>query len=389
MKNISILGSTGSIGVNAVDVIRNNPERFKIVALSACKNVELLRQQIETFKPKVVSVIDEEHARKLKKIVNASVGAEILFGEDGYHEVASIREADTVISAMVGSAGLLPTLEAIEAGKDIALANKEVMVMAGKIIVDKAYDKGVRILPVDSEHSAIFQCIDGHSRKDIRRIILTASGGPFFHLSKEKLEDVKPVDALKHPNWQMGRKITIDSASMMNKGLEVIEASWLFSMPVDRIEVHIHPQSIVHSLVEYIDGSIIAQLGVPDMRIPIAYALSYPERIPRPEPFLDLLTVGAFEFFRPDMEKFPTLRLAYEAGKAGGTMPAVLNAANEVAVGAFLDETIKFTDISKIIEEVIAIHKPKDFSTLGEIFKADLWARDNAKKIIERTNILS
>lgn len=389
MKNISILGSTGSIGVNAIDVIWNNPDRFKIVALSACTNVELLRQQIERFKPMVVSVIDEIHAKELKKIMNPSIRTEILFGEDGYREVASIQEADMVISAMVGSAGLLPTLEAIEAGKDIALANKEVMVMAGKIVVEKACEKGVRILPIDSEHSAIFQCIDGHNRKDIRRIILTASGGPFFHLSKEKLADVKPANALKHPNWQMGRKITIDSASMMNKGLEVIEASWLFSMPIDSIEVHIHPQSIVHSMVEYVDGSVIAQLGVPDMRIPITYALSFPERLPRSEPFLDLLTVGIFEFFRPDVEKFPSLRLAYKAGKVGGTMPAVLNAANEVAVEAFLEEIVKFTDISKIIEEVIARHQPKEFSTLGEIFEADLWARDSAKKIIERINILS
>ena len=389
MKNISILGSTGSIGVNAIDVIWNNPDRFKIVALSACTNVELLRQQIERFKPMVVSVIDERHAKELKKIMNPSIRTEILFGKEGYREVATVQEADMVISAMVGSAGLLPTLEAIEAGKDIALANKEVMVMAGKIVVEKACEKGVRILPVDSEHSAIFQCIDGHSRKDIRRIILTASGGPFFHLSKEKLADVKPASALKHPNWRMGRKITIDSASMMNKGLEVIEASWLFSIPIDNIEVHIHPQSIVHSMVEYVDGSVIAQLGVPDMRIPIAYALSFPERLPRSEPFLDLLTAGIIEFFRPDFEKFPSLKLAYEAGKVGGTMPAILNAANEVAVEAFLEEIVKFTDISKIIEGVIARHQPKEFFTLEEIFEADLWARGSAKKIIERINILS
>ena len=389
MKNISILGSTGSIGVNAIDVIWNNPDRFKIVALSACTNVELLRQQIERFKPMVVSVIDERHAKELKKIMNPSIRTEILFGKEGYREVATVQEANMVISAMVGSAGLLPTLEAIEAGKDIALANKEVMVMAGKIVVEKACEKGVRILPVDSEHSAIFQCIDGHSRKDIRRIILTASGGPFFHLSKEKLADVKPASALKHPNWRMGRKITIDSASMMNKGLEVIEASWLFSIPIDNIEVHIHPQSIVHSMVEYVDGSVIAQLGVPDMRIPIAYALSFPERLPRSEPFLDLLTAGIIEFFRPDFEKFPSLKLAYEAGKVGGTMPAVLNAANEVAVEAFLEEIVKFTDISKIIEGVIARHQPKEFFTLEEIFEADLWARGSAKKIIERINILS
>jgi len=387
MKNISILGSTGSIGVNALDVIWNNPDRFKIVALSARKNIELLRQQIERFRPRVVSVIDEKHAKELKKIANPSNRTEILFGEEGYREVASMQEADMVISAMVGSAGLLPTIDAIEAGKDIALANKEVMVMAGKIVVEKACEKGVKILPVDSEHSAIFQCISGNSRKDIRRIILTASGGPFFHLSKEKLAEVKPVQALKHPNWQMGRKITIDSASLMNKGLEVIEASWLFSMAIDSIEVHIHPQSIVHSMVEYVDGSVMAQLGVPDMRIPIAYALSFPERLPRREPSLDLLKVGIFEFFRPDIEKFPSLRLAYEAGKAGGTMPAVLNAANEVAVDAFLEEIIRFTDISKIIEGVISCHQPKEFPTLAEIFEADLWARRNAKKIIERMNI--
>ena len=339
MKNISILGSTGSIGVNALDVIWNNPDRFRVVALAAYKNVSLLAEQIERFKPKVVSVIDEKHAKKLKNIIKPSRGTEILHGAGGYRDVACIREADMVVSAMVGSAGLIPTMEAIEAGKDIALANKEVMVMAGSLVVERAREKGVKILPIDSEHSAIFQCITGHSGSDIRRIILTASGGPFFHLSKEKLADVKPADALKHPSWQMGRKITVDSASMMNKGLEVIEARWFFSVDIDRIEVHIHPQSIIHSMVEYCDGSVIAQLSVPDMRIPIAYALSFPDRLARPEPFLDLLKVGVFEFFRPDMEKFPSLRLAYEAGKAGGTMPAVLNAANEVAVQAFLENS--------------------------------------------------
>jgi 1-deoxy-D-xylulose-5-phosphate reductoisomerase len=254
MKNISILGSTGSIGVNALDVIGNNPDRFKIVALSAGTNVKLLGRQIDKFSPEVVSVIDEEHARELKKIVNHSLGTDILFGPEGYREVASVKKADMVISAMVGSAGLLPTIEAIEAGKDIALANKEVMVMAGALVIEKARNKDVKILPVDSEHSAIFQCIAGHRGQDIKRIILTASGGPFLHLSKEELKEVKPVQALKHPSWQMGQKITIDSASMMNKGLEVIEARWLFSVDINNIEIHVHPQSIVHSMVEFVDG---------------------------------------------------------------------------------------------------------------------------------------
>jgi 1-deoxy-D-xylulose-5-phosphate reductoisomerase len=387
MKNISILGSTGSIGLNALDVIGNNQEHFKIVALSACTNVGLLREQIEKFRPKIVSVINEKHAHELRKIVNPSIKTEILFGETGYCEVATVKEADMVISAMVGSAGLLPTIEAISAGKDIALANKEVMVMAGSLVVEKAREKNINIVPVDSEHSAIFQCIVGHRKMDIRRIILTASGGPFLHFSKEELTDVKPVQALKHPNWQMGRKITIDSASMMNKGLEIIEAMWLFSMNIDSIEVHIHPQSIVHSMVEYVDGSVLAQLSVPDMRIPIAYALSFPERLPRKESSVDFLKIGRLEFFRPDIERFPSLRLAYEAGKAGGTMPAVLNAANEVAVEAFLKESIRFIDISSVIEDVLSRHRIKESPTIGEIIDADLWARDCAKIIVERMRV--
>ena len=389
MKNISILGSTGSIGVNVLDVIWNNPDRFRVVALAAHKNVGLLAEQIEKFKPKVVSVIDEKHAAKLKNIIKSARGTEIVHGARGYRDVACIEEADMVVSAMVGSAGLIPTMEAIEAGKDIALANKEVMVMAGSLVVERARKKGVKILPIDSEHSAIFQCIAGHRGSDIRRIILTASGGPFFHLSKEELADVKPADALKHPSWQMGQKVTVDSASMMNKGLEVIEARWFFSVDIDRIEVHIHPQSVIHSMVEYCDGSVIAQLSVPDMRIPIAYALSFPERLARPGPFLDLLKVGVFEFFRPDMEKFPNLRLAYEAGKAGGTMPAVLNAANEAAVEAFLENSLRFTDIGDVVKEVLSCHLGKEHPGLGEIMEADLWARDIAKKIIERIRALS
>jgi 1-deoxy-D-xylulose-5-phosphate reductoisomerase len=389
MKNIAILGSTGSIGVNALDVISNNPDRFKVVGLTAYKNVSLLAEQIERFKPKVVSVIDEKHAKKLKNIIKPARGTEIVHGADGYRDVACISEASMVVSAMVGSAGLIPTMEAIEAGKDIALANKEIMVMAGSLVVERAREKGVKILPVDSEHSAIFQCITGHTGSDIRRIILTASGGPFLHLSKEKLADVKPEDALKHPSWQMGRKITVDSASMMNKGLEVIEARWFFSVDIDRIEVQIHPQSIIHSMVEYCDGSVIAQLSMPDMRIPIAYALSFPDRLARIEPFLDLLKVRVFEFFRPDMEKFPCLRLAYEAGKAGGTMPAVLNAANEVAVQAFLGNALRFADIANVVKEALSCHQRKEHPDLGEIMEADLWARNIAKRTIERIRVPS
>ena len=389
IKNISILGSTGSIGVNSLDVIADNPDRFKVVGLTAYKNVSLLAEQIERFRPKLVSVLNEEYARELKSIIKSASGTEIVHGTGGYRDVACLSEADMVVSAMVGSAGLMPTLEAIEAGKDIALANKEVMVMAGSLVVERARAKGVKILPVDSEHSAIFQCIKGHTGSDIKRIILTASGGPFLHLSKEELADVKPADALKHPSWQMGRKITVDSASMMNKGLEVIEARWFFSVEVDRIEVHIHPQSVIHSMVEYCDGSVIAQLSVPDMRIAIAYALSFPDRLPRIEPFLDLFKVCAFEFFRPDMEKFPSLRLAYEAGKAGGTMPSVLNAANEEAVQAFLENYLRFADIANVVEEVLSAHQRKEHPDLGEIIDADLWARDTARKTIERIRVQS
>jgi 1-deoxy-D-xylulose-5-phosphate reductoisomerase len=389
MKNISILGSTGSIGVSALDVIGNSPDRFNVVALSACTNIGLLTQQIDKFRPQVASVIDEVHARELKKKINPSVGVKILFGEDGYREVASIKHAHMVISSMVGSAGLIPTIEAIEAGKDIALANKEVLVMAGPLVVNKAREKNVKILPVDSEHNAIFQCITGQKAGYIKKIILTASGGPFLHLSKDELAGVKPADALKHPCWKMGRKITIDSATMMNKGLEIIEARWLFHVDMENIDVLIHPQSVVHSMVEFIDGTIMAQLSIPDMRIPIAYALSFPERIINRGPSLDLLKVGAFEFLPPDMEKFPNLILAVNAGKTGGTMPAAMNAANEVAVDAFLKGKIRFTDISKLIGAVLSCHQVEEASTLGKIIEADRWARNCTEKFIERINIVS
>ena len=387
MKNISILGSTGSIGVSTLDVIVKNPSRFRVLALSAGKNLKLLKDQIDLFKPKAVSVLDEYYADQLVDMLGDSPGTKILWGDDGYREVASFKEADMVVSAIVGAAGLLPTVEAINAGKDVALANKETMVMAGSLVVEKAKTMGVNILPVDSEHGAIFQCLQGHNREDVRKIILTASGGPFFHLSAEKLKDVTLGDALKHPNWEMGQKITIDSASMMNKGLEVIEAKWFFDVDVDKVDVLIHPQSIVHSMVEYNDGSVIAQLGVPDMKAPIAYALSYPERLSDVISTLDLCEVGRLEFFPPDFDKFKNLKLAYLAMRKGGTMPAVLNAANEVAVEAFVEGAICFIDMPDVVEETINSHKPVEPLSISDVLEADRWGRHKAKEIVERINI--
>jgi len=387
MKNISILGSTGSIGVSTLDVIVKNPSRFRVLALSAGKNLKLLKDQIDLFGPKAVSVLDEYCADQLVDMLGDSPGTKVLWGDDGYREIASFKEADMVVSAIVGAAGLLPTVEAINAGKDVALANKETMVMAGSLVVEKAKTMGVNILPVDSEHGAIFQCLQGQNREDVRKIILTASGGPFFHLSREKLKEVTLADALKHPNWEMGQKITIDSASMMNKGLEVIEAKWFFDVDVDKVDVLIHPQSIVHSMVEYNDGSVIAQLGVPDMKAPIAYALSYPERLSDVISTLDLCEVGRLEFFPPDFDKFKNLKLAYLAMRKGGTMPAVLNAANEVAVEAFVAGTIGFIDMPDVFEETIGSHKPIEPLSISDVLEADRWGRHKAKEIVERINI--
>ncbi len=384
MKNISLLGSTGSIGTGTLDVIEKNSERFKVIALSAGRNVGLLKRQIERFKPRVAAVIDRDHADKLKDELGNSSGTEILSGMDGYREIASLDSVDMVVSAIVGAAGLLPTIAAVEAGKDVALANKETMVMAGSIVVEKAASRGVRILPVDSEHSAIFQCLAGHNRSDVKRIILTASGGPFRETPKEKLRGVTLEDALRHPNWEMGKKITIDSATMMNKALEIIEARWLFNLEVSRIDVLIHPQSIVHSMVEYKDGSVMAQLGIPDMRVPISYALSYPERLRMDETFLDLRKEGKLEFYSPDFDKFPALRLAYEAAEKGGSMPAVLNASNEVAVDAFIGGKIGFLDIAGVVEETMNLHKPVEEKSIPAIIEADRWGRDMAEKIIGR-----
>ena len=382
MKKIALLGSTGSIGTSTLEVVAAHSTEFAVSALACGRNIGLLKEQIERFSPRVAAVIDDEHAIELKKMLGNS-RTSILSGSEGYREAASIQDARIVVSAMVGAAGLIPTLDAIDAGKDVALANKETLVMAGGIVLGRAAEKGVRVIPVDSEHSAIFQCMQGNDPLSVRRIILTASGGPFLYSSREEIDVAGPALALKHPKWNMGRKISIDSATMMNKGLEVIEASWLFGLPVNRIDVVIHPQSIVHSMVEYIDGSIIAQMGNPDMRMPIAYALSFPRRLASVEPGLDLLQAGSLTFLKPDFERFPALGLSFHAAKSGGTMPAVLNAANEIAVAAFLEEKIGFYDISRVVETVIARHAMIKEPQIAEILEADGWARKEALHVIE------
>jgi 1-deoxy-D-xylulose-5-phosphate reductoisomerase len=383
MKRISLLGSTGSIGVSTLDVVGAHPDEFTVTALAAGRNITLMKQQIERFRPRLAAMIDEGHAGELRRLLGPASRTDVLSGPEGYREVAASADADMVVSAMVGAAGLLPTLDAIEAGKDIALANKETLVMAGHIVLRRASERGVKIIPVDSEHSAIFQCLLGHRGEDVRRIILTASGGPFLHASDEELAKVTTAQALRHPNWAMGNKITIDSATMMNKGLELIEAGWLFGLPVSAIDVLIHPQSIVHSMVEYRDGSVIAQMGIPDMRLPIAYALSYPNRLSRNEETLDLRKVGKLTFLHADPARFPALRLAYEASKAGGTMPAVLNGANETAVTAFIAEHIRFDRIVSVVQEVLSHHSRQADPGIDEILAADRWAREEAANIIK------
>jgi 1-deoxy-D-xylulose-5-phosphate reductoisomerase len=377
MKKIVILGSTGSIGTQALDIVARHPDRFQVIGLAAGNNVELLKDQIERFRPKRVSIGRKEEAARLREFLSREK-VEVLWGEQGNCEIASDPEADLVISAIVGAAGLKPTMAAIEAGRPVALANKESLVIAGELMTRKAHEKKVPLIPIDSEHSAIFQALAGNRREDIRRIILTASGGPFLQRSRDDLSRVTVEEALHHPNWKMGSKITIDSATLMNKGLEVIEAAWFFNLPPEKVAVHIHPQSIVHSMVEYIDGSVIAQLGVPDMRCAISYAMAYPERVESGVKSLDLTEVGPLQFHRPDFEKFPALRLAYEAAKAGRTMPAVLNAANEVAVARFLNREIPFTRIPEIVERTMQKHEAVPLKGLEDIFQADLWARREA-----------
>ncbi len=382
MKRISVLGSTGSIGRNTLKIAEKFPDRFTIVSLAAKTNVELLATQIRSFSPVLAAVVDKEHAEKLKRLLPKNSRVEILYGPEGCAEAAAIQEADTVVTAVVGAAGLMPTLKAIEAGKNIALANKETLVMAGELVMKKAEEAGVAILPVDSEHSAIFQCLSGQRKEDFHTILLTASGGPFFNLPKSEFDRVTLEDALNHPTWQMGPKITIDSATLMNKGLELIEAKWLFDVSPDRIRVVVHPQSIVHSMVAYKDGSIIAQMSIPDMRGAIAYALSYPERLNIGLSIPDFSGLNGLTFADPDLEKFPCLSLAMKACRIGGTMPAVLNAANEIAVENLLRKKIKFVQIPRIVEKVVDSHQPAFAPGLDEILAADMWARSRADEEI-------
>lgn len=378
MKNLAVLGSTGSIGRNTLEIAEMFPERFSVKALTCARNIELLAGQIEVFHPELVSVINKDYAERLRNFLPKNTDVEIFWGDDGSLKAASLESVNMVVAAMVGSAGLMPTLAAISSGKNIALANKESLVMAGEIVMKMASENKVKIIPVDSEHSAIFQCLAAGSHKayDVKKIYLTASGGPFLNMPRKDFSFIRPDDALKHPNWQMGKKISIDSATLMNKGLEIIEASALFNMPLEKIEVLIHPQSIIHSMVGYKDGSIMAQLGIPDMKGAIAYALSYPERLDIKQPFPDFFNIRGLTFMKPDMEKFPCLLLAIEACKIGKTMPAVLNAANETAVHAFLDGNIAFADIPIIIENVMKMHTIVSDPSLSDIIEADLWARE-------------
>jgi len=384
MKNLSILGSTGSIGQNVLEIVEMFPERFSVKGLAAKNNVELIKKQIEKFNPEIVSLFDEQSATRLKKILSGSTSVEIVYGNSGYCDVAGLDVSDTVVSSMVGAAGLLPTIEAVKAGKKIALANKETLVTAGEIVMALAKENNVRIIPIDSEHSAIFQCLSGQRKKDLQKIILTASGGPFVDRPEDTFGLIKPADALNHPNWEMGKKISIDSATLMNKGLEVIEARYLFNVPEDKIEVIIHPQSIVHSMVEYKDGSVLAQLGVPDMKQAIAYALSFPERLPTGQPVPDFTKVGSLVFRKPDLKKFPCLAMAFDACREGGTLPAVLNAANEIAVQAFLEKRLLFPEIPDLIRKTMDRHHIDTKPDLNVIMEADRWARQEAENIITK-----
>jgi 1-deoxy-D-xylulose-5-phosphate reductoisomerase len=377
MKRLIILGSTGSIGTSTLDLVARYPQRFQVAGLSANQDDKKLEEQIRKYRPPVVSLVDDKAARRLRDRCR-DLPVEILSGIEGQNCVATLEEADMVVSAIVGSAGLLPTMAAIRAGKPLALANKETLVMAGQIVCREARQKNVPILPVDSEHNAVFQVVEEQRLDYVRRIILTASGGPLLDINEDQYCGIKPEQALQHPTWRMGAKISIDSATMMNKGLEVIEAHFLFNLPPEQIDVLIHRQSIVHSMVEFIDGSVIAQMGIPDMRIPLSYALNYPERLSLDLPALDLTKVGLLSFEEPDLERFPCLGFAYQALKVGETMPAVLNAANEESVTAYLKEQIGFTDIAKVIRKTMEAHQISTTPTLDDILSADRWAREHA-----------
>lgn len=388
MKAITLLGSTGSIGTQTLDIVAQYPEQFRVVGLAAGRNVEMLAAQIRQFRPSIVAICVEEKLVELKEaIADLDYQPIILGGEAGVVEVARYGDAQTVVTGIVGCAGLLPTIAAIEAGKDIALANKETLIAGAPVVLPLVEKYGVKLLPADSEHSAIFQCLQGVPKGGLRRILLTASGGAFRDLPVEKLPEVKVADALKHPNWSMGRKITVDSATLMNKGLEVIEAHYLFGLGYDDIDIVIHPQSIIHSLIELQDTSVLAQLGWPDMRLPILYAMSWPERVYTNWERLDLVKAGNLTFREPDHQKYPCMQLAYAAGRAGGSMPAVLNAANEQAVALFLEEKIGYLDIARCIESVCDRHSVDHCvnPSLDDIVAADNWAR---QEVLAASNLL-
>jgi 1-deoxy-D-xylulose-5-phosphate reductoisomerase len=378
MRRVAILGSTGSIGVQALDVVGRFPERFEVVGLAAGRNVERLAAQVRLFRPRRVAVADAASAAALRSLVPA--GVEVLEGDQGAVRIASDPDVDFVLAAISGGAGLRSTAAAIEAGKTVGLANKESLVLAGELMMKLAAERGATILPVDSEHSAVHQSLLGHNRKDVRRILLTASGGPLRGLPAAELPHVTPERALKHPNWSMGDKITIDSATLMNKGLEVIEARWLFDMEPPRIDIVVHPESIIHSMVEYLDGSVVAQLGVSDMRGPISYALGWPERLPIALPPLDLARLGRLTFEAPDPTRFPAYTLAYRALERGGTAPAVLSGADEAAVEAFLAHRCRFTDIADLCAEVLERHTVEPLRSVSQAWEASEWGRREAAK---------
>ncbi len=369
-RKIVLLGSTGSIGTQTLDVVRNNPEDLKVVGIAANRSVDMVEQQVREFNPKYVCMFDEKAAEDLK-IKLADMPVKVLSGMEGLVEISQVKEADTVLTAVVGMIGIRPTIAAIESGKDIALANKETLVTAGHIIMPLAAKNNVKILPVDSEHSAIFQSLNGEPADKLEKILLTASGGPFRGKKRDELVNMTVDDALKHPNWDMGPKVTIDSASLVNKGLEVMEAKWLFGVDLDQIQVVVQPQSIIHSMVQFVDGAVMAQLGVPDMKLPIQYALFYPDRMPMSEKRLDFFELGSMTFEKPDTETFTGLQLAYDAARAGGSMPTVFNAANEMAVKKFINREIKFLDIYTMISSAMENHKKIENPNLEEILRAE------------------
>lgn len=383
-KNLAVLGATGSIGTSTLEIVRQFPDRYRVRSLTAGRNVDLLARLIMEFRPRLAAVLEQADRDRLAALLPDGLEIELLWGETGMQAAASLEDVDMVVTGVVGAAGLMPTLAAIDAGKPIALANKETLVMAGEIVMARAAGAGVPILPVDSEHSAIFQCIGAHPRQEVARLFLTASGGPFRTLPAEDFGGIRPEHALKHPNWSMGAKITIDSATLMNKGLEFIEARFLFGLAPRQIEVLIHPQSIVHSMVGFVDGAVLAQLGIPDMKGPIGYALSYPDRLPLGLDYPDFTALANLSFEAPDLKRFPCLSLAYDACREGGTLPAVLNAANEVAVNAFLQGRIAFTDIHRIIAHTMDRHAQAPHPEIDQIRAADHEARRVAGEAVQK-----